>query len=118
MTFKSAKLLRLLKTAQMYADSEIMIDFDEMTAGSIHAKGDTYQEVSLRGFDNSIISTLDYLAKKEYIYYDQITGLAKVTHAGWNATTMTVREAIRFTVRDILVPILVTIAATILMRYI
>lgn len=114
MTFKSVQLLKKLKTAQMYADSEIMIDFDDMTAGTIHVEGDAYQEVSLRGFESSIISTLDHLVGKGYICYDRVTGWAQVTHAGWNATSMTVREAVQFTIRDVIVPIIVAVVAAVI----
>ena len=118
MTFKSALLLSRLKTAQMYPDKNIMIDFDYMTAGSDRTIGESFQEVSLRGYEKSIYSTLDYLQKLGYIEYNFETGLAYVTHAGWNATSMTVKSAVQFTVRDVIVPIIVAIATTIVLRYI
>ena len=107
MTFKAAKLLSLLKQAQMYSDAHLVIDFENMTAKTIHPLGGDFQEVSLRGFNTSLLSTLDYLEQKGYIAYDYPSGEAVVKHEGWHATEATIRRAADFTFRDVIVPIIV-----------
>lgn len=119
MTFRAARLLGLLKTAQICEDYTIAIDFEEMKAWTIiyDSASQPAKRVALRGYCGSIIATLDYLTQLEYIDYDYHTGRAHVTHLGWNATSATIRSAVQFTVRDIIIPLAVTIAATILLRY-
>ena len=116
MTFKSVKLLRLLKKAQICEDNTLVIDFGGMRAWTLAINPDSQpvKEVNLKKFSGSIVSTLDHLMKLEYIDYDYHSGLAHVTHSGWNATSATFKAAIQFSVRDVIVPIIVTIAATIL----
>lgn len=118
MTFKSIKLLKLLKEAQVCEDNTIMIDFETLKAWTV-ASG-TYtgpiKEVKLNKFNGSIFSTLDYLKDLEYIDYDYCTGQAHVTHTGWNGTSATFKSAIQFTVRDIIVPLIVTITATVIIE--
>ena len=120
MTFRSVKLLRLLKRAQIREDNTLVIDFDSMKAWTLVYNPDSQpvKEVKLDRFCGSIIATLDHLKKLGYIDYDYQSGQAHVTHSGWNATSMTVKSAIQLTVKDIIVPVLVSIAATILLRYI
>ena len=114
MTFKAAKLLRRLKKAQMYQDEHLVINFDEMTAKTIRSQGGDFQEVSLRGFETSLFSTLDYLESKDYISYAYPSGEAVVSHTGWHATEATVRDAVRFTVKDVIIPIIVAVIASII----
>ena len=96
MTFRAAKLLKLLKQAQMYPDAQLAIDFDEMTAKTIHPLGGDFQEVSLQGFETSLISTLDYLESQNYIAYAYPSGEAVVKHTGWHATEASIRQAVDF----------------------
>lgn len=116
MTFKSVKLLRQLKRAQICEDNTLVIDFENMKAWAMiyEPNSQPRKEVELDCFSGSIVSTLDHLKKLEYIDYNYYTGEAHVTHSGWNATSATFKAAIQFSVRDVIVPIIVTIAATIL----
>lgn len=108
MTIRAARLLRKLKRAQIYQDSQVFIDDDNMTVGALHDESRPYRDVSLKGYENSLYSTLDYLQNLGYVEYDDI-GIAKVTHAGWSATTTTLKSAIQFTAKDIVVPIIVAV---------
>ena len=115
MTFKSSKLLQKLKKAQMHPDGSVMIDFEAMNVGTIRITGEPYRDIDLRKFKTSIYSTLDHLVKMGYIDYNRYTGEAFVTHAGWYAHLMTVKAALQFTVKDIIIPIGVAIATSVLM---
>lgn len=119
MTFQSARLLRLLKTAQICEDYTIAINFERMEAWTIFYDLPSHpiKKVDLKNYSDSIIATLDYLKNLDYIDYDYPTGQIHVTHLGWNATSATLKSAAQFTVRDIIIPLAVTIAATILLRY-
>ena len=112
MTFRAAKLLKLLKQAQMYPDAHLGIDFDEMTAKTIHPLGGDFQEVSLRGFGTSLLSTLDYLEDKEYIVYDYPGGEAYVKHEGWHRTEEIISAFCAFLAKSVLVPVIVSVITT------
>lgn len=119
MTFQTANLLKDLKSAQICEDNNIYIDFQNMTVRTIPyaPEGATIKEVKIKHCNGSLVSKLDHLQKLDYIEYDFCSGHAHVNHRGWNATSATIRSAVQFTVRDIIVPLAVTIAATILLRY-
>ena len=114
MTFKSMKLLKRLKQAQICEDNSLIIDFDELRAWSPRSADQPIRKIKLDRFRGSIVSILDHLEKLEYIDYDYHTGQAHVTHLGWNATSATFKAAIQFSVRDVIIPLIVTIAATLL----
>lgn len=107
MTFSAAILLRQLKQAQMREDNHLIIDFDGLTAKTFTGRKEVYQEISLKRFENSLLSTLDYLKGKGFIEYDFYSGEAFVNHSGWHATESTIRAAANFTFRDVIVPIIV-----------
>ena len=111
MTFRSARLLSLLKTAQICEDYTIAIDFERMEAWTVFYDLPSHpiRKVDLKGYKDSIIATLDHLKNLDYIDYDYPTGQIHVTHLGWNAIKATVGSAINFTVKDILVPIAVSV---------
>lgn len=119
MTFQSARLLRQLKSAQICEDNRVAIDFETMRAWTISCdpQSMSIKEIEIKHCDGSLISKLDHLKQLNYIDCDFISGQAHVTHLGWNATSATIRSAVQFTVRDIIVPLTVTITATILLRY-
>ncbi len=117
MTLKAMRLLSKLKKAQLRQDELVYIDFDSLSACTVHEKGQPFGDISLRNYAGSIQSTLSYLEKLGYIECNKI-GYVKVTHSGWCAFQVTVQDAVKFTVRDVLVPILVSIATTIALRYI
>lgn len=114
MTFKSLKLLRLLKRAQICEDNILVIDFDQMRAWSPESDSQPIKKIKLDRFRGSIVSTLDHLEKLEYISYDYHTGQAHVTHSGWNATSATFKAAIQFTGKDVLIPIIVAVVTAVI----
>ena len=107
MTFRAAILLRQLKQAQMREDNRLVIDFDGLTAKTLTDRKEAHQEISLRRFETSLFSTLDYLKGKGFIDYEFYSGEAFVNHAGWHATEATIRTAANFAFRDVIVPIIV-----------
>ena len=116
MTFKSIKLLRLLKRAQICEDNTLVIDFENMKAWAMmhEPNSQPIKKVKLDCFSGSIISTLDHLEKLEYVSYDYHSGQAHVTHSGWNATSATFKAAIQFTGKDVLVPIIVAVVTAVI----
>lgn len=114
MTLKSIHLLRLLKKAQREEDNLLAIDFDAMLAWSPDSAESTAKKVRLNRFRGCIFSTLDYLHDQECLTYDYPSGQAHISHLGWNITKVSFQQAIRFTVKDVIVPIIVAVAAAIL----
>lgn len=106
MTFSESRLLRKLKKAQIELDRDIYIDFEAMTVttcGNIHEKT---KKVNISEYKGSIHSTLKSLQDKKYINHSG--EYAQVTSPGWHAFQTTFREALRFTFKDIIVPIIVS----------
>lgn len=106
MTFSESRLLRKLKKAQIELDRDIYIDFETMTVttcGNIYEKT---KKVNISEYKGSINSTLKSLQDKKYINCSG--AYAQVLSSGWHAFQTTVRGAVRFTVKDIIVPIIVS----------
>lgn len=113
MTFSEAKLLGKLKKAQIIKDNCVYIDFDNLTVITVHTANDKYVTVDLDKFSSDLHSILKSLEDKELIEVKG-NGYLNVTYSGWNAYRLTVQDAIKFTVRDILVPIIVSIITVVL----
>lgn len=115
MTISAMILLGKLKRAQISPDRQAYIDFEKMDVVTVHEAVQPYKTVSLKKFSKSIFSALSYLAGLGYIDYNKY-GSVKVTHLGWHAFRATVQGAVKFTFRDIVIPVVVTIITTIILR--
>ena len=115
MTFETAKFIRKIKKAQICEDWAVWINYDTMTVVTYNRGPDNSTAVSLAEFHNSIHSILTELKNHDYITFDDDFGYAKLTHLGWHSLEMTVQNAINFTFRELLVPILVTLGANLIM---
>lgn len=105
MTFSESVLLRKLKKAQIEPDRDIYINFEAMTLTTCGSCYDKKRSVSISRYKGSIRSILESLKKKEYIEHSG--EYIHVTHSGWCAFQATVRGALRFTAKDIIVPLIV-----------
>lgn len=116
MTFSETNLLRKLKRAQKTPDRDVFINRDTLTAitcGNIHSEKKT---VKLKRYKHLLQPILYSLEGKGYIAIRLITeteAYIHVEYAGWCALNTTVRSAIRLTVKDIIVPIVVSVIAAI-----
>lgn len=70
MTVQAFRLLRKLKKSQMNLNELVYIDYDAMTASTIHESGKPFEKVNLKAYRTSLDSTLRYLFERKYIDYD------------------------------------------------
>lgn len=109
MTLQEANLLKRLKKAQICQDRQVYIDFDALTLKTVGDVTQKCKEVKIARYRGAIHSTLKSLSDANYI--DIKGNNIHVNHQGWNAFQLTVQDAVRFTFRDIVVPLLVSGAA-------
>ena len=114
MTFQTAKFIRKIKKAQICEDWAVQINFATMTVETYNRDPDNTAVIKLKKFRKSIHSILAELKKQDYIILDEDFGYAKLTHSGWHARELTVQSALKFTVKDIIVPLIVTAIANFL----
>lgn len=113
MTFQMGKFIRKIKRTQVCEDWTVWIDFDTMTAVTYNRASDDTVTTDLSDFKASIHSMLSELQSLGYIELGDF-GYCSLTHSGWHAREITVQSAIKFTVRDIIVPLAVSAAANFL----
>lgn len=117
MTFQTAKLLRKLKKAQVCEDWCVQINFDTMTVATHNQGPYNTVVVDLSEFKTSIHSLLSELKKADYIHLGDF-GYVSVTHTGWHAFGATVADAVKFTVRDVIVPVFVAVIAAVITTWV
>ena len=100
--------------AQIKEDNQIFVDFEEMTATTIHESSEKFKIVKLDKYQHSIRSVLKYLADQELIENNE-SGLVKVLHPGWRIVQTDVSAFFKFLSNSVLVPIGVSIATTIVL---
>lgn len=115
MTIQCACLLRKLKRAQIHQDLSILIDYANLTVACCDCDPQSAVTVKLKWYKNSLNSILEELARNGYIEIGKL-GHARVTHTGWCALGATINDAIKFTVSDVIIPIIVTVLTTLIMR--
>ena len=81
-----------------------------MTAETSNQSVENTVIVNVEEFRTSIHSILHELEKNGYIDIGDF-GYASLTHPGWHAFGVTVAAAVKFTIRDVLVPVLVSVLA-------
>ena len=113
MTFSEAKLLGKLKKAQITKDNCVYLDIDKLKATTVHNASDKYVTVDLAGFSSDLHSILKNLEDKKLVEMKG-NGYLNVTYPGWCAYRLTVQGAIKFTLRDIIVPIIVSVITVVL----
>lgn len=117
MTFQAARFLRKLKKAQVHQDWSILIDYDKFTAATYNYSPKNTTVVNLSRYRNSLHSIMHELEQRKFIKIGSL-GHVSITHAGWCAFGITVQGALKFTIRDIIIPIITAIATTLVLRYI
>lgn len=119
MTIQSMLLLRKLKKAQISETEDVYIDFDKLTASTVHDSGAPYQEVSLSQYASSLSSVLNYLQSEGMI---QISGpfdeYIKVCHLGWHSWQRRLTRLGKFLASSIVIPIAVSAVTTLITLWI
>lgn len=117
MTKQESKLLQLLKKIQLHEDGSIFIDYDELTAQTVHDGTQESVTAHLTKYGSAIRSIMKSLEEQSLIE-NHGQGYARVTHPGWHARQITIQKAIKVTIRDVLIPILVSVVTVLLTEYI
>lgn len=112
MIIQAYRLLRKLKKAQMSLDGIVGIDEDEMTATTIHQMGQKYKEISLKRYQDSLVSTLEYLKEQGCIAYER-TSYIQVTYSGWYYFSATLVDTFRGLILNVIIPIVVSVIAAV-----
>lgn len=107
MTIQAWWLLTKLKSAQKYKDAYFGIDRKNMIIRTLYVEPAYVKKVKLRGYQNSLESTLNHLVKCGYIDYD-IGGCGRVLHEGWHWGQVTAGKVASFLFRSIAVPVAVS----------
>ena len=116
MTYHAKRLLRKLKRAQKTEDGEVFIDGRNMIVKTQCPEREGVVEVSLDGYQNSLIATLKYLNDAGYI--ENRTTFTQVTSTGWHLGEEQFSAFCRFIAGSVLTPIIVSVITTLITLWI
>lgn len=118
MTVQAFRLLRKLKKSQMNLNELVYIDYDAMTASTIHESGKPFEKVNLKAYRTSLDSTLRYLFERKYIDYDGDHSVVQVLHSGWHLGQTMLSNFLGFLFKSVFVPIVVSLLTTLITLWI
>lgn len=105
MTIQSLWLLMRLKQAQCVKDARFSFDTEANTISTAFLEAQCTKTIKLKGYKNSLESTLEYLASKNYIALGSDVG--QVLHGGWHWGQIIAGKLASFLFRSIAVPVVV-----------
>lgn len=112
MTIQALWLLGRLKYAQRYKDAWFAFEDESNTIKTMYVAQKYVRKIKLIGYRNSLESTLDHLAAREYI--ERVDGGGRVLHAGWHWGQITAGRITAFIFRSIAVPVVVAFLTTLI----
>ena len=105
MTIQSLWLLMRLKQAQRVKDAWFSFDTEANKISTACLEAQYTKTIKLKGYKNSLESTLEYLASKNYIALG--SGMGRVLHGGWHWGQIIAGKFAAFLFRSIAVTVVV-----------